>query len=85
MANGLVFLSVDPLAHVTRGFREYLLEKAVYALVTPGYKEHLKLGTDNSSDWQVMRHVMNRPEVCEAGKSYNNKGPELCAFDNIHV
>lgn len=46
-------LLVDPLAHVTRGFREYLLEKAVYALVTPGYKEHLRLGTDNSSDWLV--------------------------------
>lgn len=30
---------VDPLAYVLQGFREYLLEKSVLALITPGYKK----------------------------------------------
>ena len=49
---------VDPLAHIMRGFREYLLEKAVYALVTPGYKNHLKLKPENSSDWWAHKYIV---------------------------
>jgi len=44
-------LLVDPLAHVMRGFRECLLEKGIFALLTPGYKNHSKLRTENGSDW----------------------------------
>jgi sterol regulatory element-binding transcription factor 1 len=42
---------LDPLAHITRGLREHIMEKAVRALVTPGYKDHIGLGTDNNTNW----------------------------------
>ena len=41
----------DPLAHITRGLREHLMEKALRALVTPGYKDHIGLSTHNTTNW----------------------------------
>jgi len=49
--DGDVFLLVDPLAHITRGLREHLMEKALRALVTPGYKDHIGLSAHNTTNW----------------------------------
>jgi len=43
--------TADPLAHITRGLREHLMEKALRALVTPGYKDHIGLSTHNTTNW----------------------------------
>jgi sterol regulatory element-binding transcription factor 1 len=52
--NSSIFTGVpnetDPLAYVTRAFREALLEKAVYSLVTPGYDSDSVLGSGHGSD-----------------------------------
>ena len=46
-------ISADPLAHITRGLREHLMEKALRALVTPGYKDHIGLSTHNTTNWYM--------------------------------
>jgi len=46
--------AADPLAHIMRGLREHLMEKALRALVTPGYKDHIGLSTHNTTNWYVM-------------------------------
>ena len=38
LCNDELYFAADPLAHVTRAFREHLLEKALYSLLTPGYE-----------------------------------------------
>ena len=48
---GGVWYTADPLAHITRGLREHLMEKALRALVTPGYKDHIGLSTHNTTNW----------------------------------
>ena len=40
----------DPLAHVTLGFREHLLENTLYSLVTPGYENDSIIGPNRGSD-----------------------------------
>ena len=50
---GRVLFVADPLAHITRGLREHLMEKALRALVTPGYKDHIGLSTLNTTNWYV--------------------------------
>jgi len=45
-----LFSSVDPLAHVTQAYREQLLEKALYSLVTPGYQNNNIVGPNKGSD-----------------------------------
>jgi len=45
----------DPLAHIMRGLREHLMEKALRALVTPGYKDHIGLlSSHNTTNWYVL-------------------------------
>ena len=48
-----VIVSVDPLAHVTQAYREQLLEKALYSLVTPGYQNNNIVGPNKGSDGYV--------------------------------
>ena len=43
----------DPLGHVTQAFREYLLESALYSLVTPGYENDSVIGPNRGSDGYV--------------------------------
>jgi len=50
-ADAAVLFVADPLAHITRGLREHLMEKALRALVTPGYKDHIGLSTHNTTNW----------------------------------
>ena len=45
-----LLLAADPLAHVTRAFREHLLETSLYCLVTPGYVNHNVVGPNKGSD-----------------------------------
>ncbi|ELT88175.1 hypothetical protein CAPTEDRAFT_165299 [Capitella teleta] len=40
----------DPLAHVTRAFREHLLETSLYSLVTPGYQNNNIVGPNKGRD-----------------------------------
>ena len=40
----------DPLGHVTQAFREHLLERALYSLVTPGYENDNVIGPNRGSD-----------------------------------
>jgi len=47
-------ISADPLAHVTRAFREHLLERALYSLVTPGYQSNNIVGPNKGSDGLVI-------------------------------
>jgi sterol regulatory element-binding transcription factor 1 len=44
---------LDPLAHVTRGFRESLLEKAAYAVVTPENKDQSGSLLEGSTSWSA--------------------------------
>jgi len=52
-----VLFSADPLAHIMRGLREHLMDKALRALVTPGYKDHIALSTHNTTNWYVCLSV----------------------------
>ena len=36
----------DPLSHMTQAFREYMLEKALYSLLTPGYESDDSVSKD---------------------------------------
>ena len=47
------FSSVDPLAHVMQAYREQLLEKALYSLVTPGYQNNNIVGPNKGYDGYV--------------------------------
>jgi len=40
----------DPLAHIMQAFREHLLEKALYSLLTPGYENEDVLGPRRGAD-----------------------------------
>ena len=40
----------DPLVHVTTAFREMLLQKALYAMVTPGYQNEQVIGPNKGAD-----------------------------------
>ena len=44
-------VAADPLAHITRGLREHLMEKALRALVTPGYRDHIALSSHYTTNW----------------------------------
>ena len=43
----------DPLCHVQQAFREHLLERALYSLVTPGYNNNEVVGYDRGKDGYV--------------------------------
>ena len=45
--------SSDPLAFLMKTFREQLLEKALYTLVTPGYKHQTVIGPNQGLNGSV--------------------------------
>ena len=46
----LNFFPADPLAHIMQAFREHLLEKALYSLLTPGYENEDVIGPRRGTD-----------------------------------
>ncbi|ESN99156.1 hypothetical protein HELRODRAFT_107185 [Helobdella robusta] len=56
---------VDPLAHILQNFRENLLEKAVLALVTPGYKKKYNHLNKYENDWSVLCFLTTCSAVTE--------------------
>jgi len=71
----------DPMAHITRAFREMLLGKALYALVTPGYTNDGVVGPNKGADGAP--HCVSVQQYIQLLNDSNKATSEASACTNM--